>query len=53
MKILQTVAHFSDEAVKEIMNSQTEIRAFKDWQIIYSVQTNRGKVSEEFARIEV
>ena len=51
MKILQTVAHFSDEAVKEIMNSQTEIRAFTDWQIIYSVQTNRGKRSEEFASI--
>ena len=51
MKILQTVAHFSDEALKEIMDFQTAIRAFKDWQIIYSVQTNRGKTSEEFARM--
>ena len=51
MKILQTIAHLSDESVKKIMDSQTEIRAFTDWQIIYSVQTNRGKRSEEFARI--
>ena len=49
MKILKTVPHFSDESLKEIMYSHTELRAFQDWQIIYSVQTNYGKRSEEFA----
>jgi transposase len=49
MKILKTAPHFSDECVKNIMDSQLELRAFKDWQIIYSVQTNYGKKSEEFA----
>ena len=51
MKKLQTVPHYSDEALKKILDSQTEIRAFKDWQIIYSVQTNPGKNSEEIASI--
>ena len=33
------------------MYSQTEIRAFRDWQIIYSVQTNSEKKAEEIAGI--
>jgi transposase len=49
MKILKTAPHLSDESLKTIMDSQTLLRAFKDWQIIYSVQTNYGKKSEEFA----
>ena len=51
MKKLQTIPHYSDEELRTILNSQTEIRAFRDWQIIYSVQTNPGKKSEEIASI--
>ena len=51
MKKLQTVSHYSDEELKAIMYSQTEIRAFRDWQIIYSVQTNSEKKAEEIAGI--
>lgn len=51
MKILQTKAHYSDEELLDILNSQTELRAFKDWQIIYSVQTNYGKKAEEIASV--
>ena len=51
MKILKTFPHLTDESVKTMMNSQTDIRAFKDWQIIYSVQTNFGKQAEEISCI--
>jgi transposase len=51
MKLLQTREHYTDEILKKIMESQSEIRAFKDWQIIYSVQNNRGKKAEEIAKI--
>jgi transposase len=51
MKILQTKHHYSDEDLKKMIESQSEIRAFKDWQIIYAVQTNRGKKAEEIAKI--
>ena len=51
MKKLQTVPHFSDDSLQAIMNSQTEIRAFRDWQIIYSVQTNPGKKSDDIANV--
>ncbi len=51
MKKLQTVSHYSDEELKDILYLQTEVRAFRDWQIIYSVQTNPGKKAEEIAGI--
>ena len=51
MKKLQTIPHYSDEELRTILNSQTEIRAFRDWQIIYSVQTNPGRKSEDIAGI--
>jgi hypothetical protein len=46
MKKLQTQAHLFDSSLKEMMHSQTDIHAFKDWQIIYTVQTNPGKQSK-------
>jgi transposase len=51
MKLLKTHPHFTDLELKSIMKSQKNIRAFQDWQIIYSVQTNYGKKAEEFADI--
>jgi len=51
MKILKAYLHFTNAELEKIMNSQTKARAFQDWQIIYSVQTNYGKTAEEFAKI--
>ena len=51
MKKLKIASHFSEESIKKIMNSQTEIRAFKGWQIIYCVKTHPDKKSEEVAQM--
>lgn len=49
MRLLKTTAHFSGQELYEIWQSQKSARAFSDWQIIYSVQTNLGKKAEELA----
>ena len=51
MKLLKTKSHLTDEKIKTIMQSQKLPRAFLDWQIIYSVQTNFGKTADEFSSI--
>lgn len=51
MKLLKTHPHYTDSELKVIMKSQKKPRAFQDWQIIYSVQTNYGKKAEEFSSI--
>lgn len=51
MKLLKTASHYNNDELLEIWKSQTEIRAFQDWQIIYSVQTNYGLKADEFARL--
>jgi len=42
MKLLKTQPYMKDSELKSYMESQKEVRAFRDWQIIYSVQTNQG-----------
>ena len=51
MRLLKTKPHLSDGEIKSIMKSQTDHRAFLDWQIIYSVQRNPGKTAEEIGAI--
>lgn len=51
MRKLKTILHYSDTDLKEILNNQTIVRAFQDWQIIYLVQTNKDKTAEEIANI--
>jgi len=51
MKKLKIASHFKDESLKKLMNSQTDVRAFKGWQIIYSVTSNPDKNSDEIAQI--
>ncbi len=51
MKLLKTESHYSDVELSKIWKSQKEIRAFQDWQIIYSVQVNHGKKTEEYAKM--
>jgi len=49
MKILQTKPFKTNEDLKKIMNAQKDIRSFRDWQILYCVQTNFGKEAKEIA----
>ena len=51
MKRLVIVPHFSDDSLKEIMNTQSDVRSFKDWQIIYFLQTNPRKQIKEIAQM--
>ena len=51
MRILRTKPYLADDELKKEMNSQKKVDMFKDWQIIYSVQTNFGKKAEEIAKI--
>lgn len=49
MQHLKVKSHVSLEKLKELTNTQTEVRSFKEWQIIYLVSTNQGKTAEEIA----
>jgi transposase len=49
MKKLKVATHFSYKALKKIMNSQSEVCAFKGWQIICCAQANPDKTSDEIA----
>ncbi len=51
MKLLKTAPHLTDQELKEVLNEQKSIRAFRDWQIIYSVQTNYGKKADDISVI--
>jgi len=51
MRTLNIEKHLSESELKQVMNSQNTIRDFKDWQILYSVQTNPGKQASEISDI--
>jgi transposase len=51
MKKIIISSHFSDKSLKNIMNSQTDVRAFKGWQIIYSAQSNPGQSRDDIAKM--
>lgn len=51
MKLLKTFPHLKNDELKEILSSQTLVRAYKDWQIIYSVQLNYGIKSKKIASL--
>ena len=51
MKRIPVAPHFSDESLEIIMNSQTDVRSFKDWQIVYFLQTNPNKKLKEIAQM--
>ena len=51
MRILQVKPYLTDNELKEKMNNQKSVNLFKDYQIIYSVQTNFGKKADEIAKI--
>ena len=50
MRILQVKPHLTSKELQKIMNRQKSVATFKDYQIIYSVQTNLGKKAEEIAK---
>ncbi len=49
MKVLQTKPHLSDKELRKMLNCQKDVRSFRDWQVIYCVQTNYGKKAIEIA----
>jgi transposase len=51
MRILQVKPYLTDTELKEKMNHQKRVDLFKDYQIIYSVQTNFGKKADDIAKI--
>jgi transposase len=51
MRTLKIAPHLSELDIRNAMNSQKTVRDFKDWQILYSVQTNTGKQASEIAAI--
>jgi transposase len=51
MRILQVKPYLADNELKCLMNSQKDVSSFRDYQIIYSVQTNFGKKAEEISDI--
>ena len=51
MRTLKIEPHLSETELKKVMNSQKTVRDFKDWQILYSVQTNPGKQASSISDI--
>ncbi len=48
---MKTKPHLTDIELFKKLNEQSELRAYQDWQIIYSVQKNAGTKSETIAQI--
>ena len=48
---LKVKAHLSPKALRNKLNSQTDVRLFQYWQIIHSVFNNPGKKAEEYGSI--
>ena len=51
MRVLKINPYLTTAELRKVMNSQSSIHDFKDWQIIYLVQTNSGKKAAEIADI--
>jgi hypothetical protein len=49
MKYFKVFPHLDTEALLSVLHSQKEIRAFKDWQIIYSVSVHAGKTAVDLS----
>ncbi|KAA6318384.1 hypothetical protein EZS27_031599, partial [termite gut metagenome] len=49
MKYFKVFPHMKTEGLLGVLHSQKEIRAFKDWQIIYSVAVNVGKTAADLS----
>ena len=51
MKKVKIASHFSDKCLKKIMGSQSDVRAFKGWQIIYCLQTNPCQTAKSISEL--
>ncbi|KAA6323715.1 hypothetical protein EZS27_026873 [termite gut metagenome] len=49
MKYFKVFPHMQTEELLGVLHSQKEIRAFKDWQIIYSVAVNVSKTAADLS----
>ena len=51
MRILQVKNYLTDNELKDIIIKQKDASGFRDYQIIYSVQTNFGKTAKDIAKV--
>jgi transposase len=51
MKHFKVFPHLNIEELLSVLHSQKELRTFKDWQIITTVQTNTGEKAKEIASV--
>lgn len=48
---LKLKPHLTKAQIQKRLSEQSEIRSFKQWQILFAVASNEGKKSEEMARV--
>lgn len=51
MRLIRLLPHLSNKELLVRMQSQTDVRLFKYWQILYSIQLNPGKKADEYASL--
>jgi len=49
MRKLKIESHYNSSELKEIMDSQSSVRAFQNWQIIYLAQINPEKNAQDIS----
>jgi transposase len=49
MRVLKLAPHLSSSGLKDAMNSQTSVRDFRDYQILYMVDIHKGCTAGEIA----
>lgn len=49
MRKLKIESHYNSSELKEIMDSQSSVRAFQNWQIIYLAQINPDKSAQDLS----
>lgn len=48
---LKLKPHLTKSEIQRKLNQQTEIRSYKQWQILFAVASNEGKKSEDMAKV--
>lgn len=51
MQVLQTVPYLTNDELRAKLKEQKDVFKFQNWQIILSVQLNKGKSAKEFAQM--
>ena len=51
MRSLKLKPHLSEQELKQITFSQSSVKDFQDWQIIYLIQINKQKKAKEISEL--